>query len=455
MSISSTHRTAAVVGAGQAGATAALGLLDAGFDVTVYSERDQRALRDDVPPTGTALVFGRAQQAETTLGLDTYLDRAPHHEGLSARVTAPGGAEVIEFDATFAGFAGVAVDTRLKADERLTTFRERGGRFVVEAVTPERLDAIAAATDLTIVATGRTGLTDLFPVDAARTPYDRPQRTLISLIATGLPHTPDVFSHRGTAGGTHSAFSVLADQGEGWWGPFLHKDIGPAWSFIGWARPGTEWERLIATADSPETALAAVQRFYRDHADWDLAEVSALRPIIEDRRSWLKGAIRPLVRAGVATTASGHAVAALGDAAATYDPIGGQGAQTGLVQAAGLVAAAAAHDGPFDEAWIAARYAEHLAGRGDGAMRFTRLFLGDPELAAIGERFFATAAVSPTFASGLMELINNPVTLLDVADGDAAARFVRSVTGEDPDELLARFAPAGRFDRSRYAPVPA
>ncbi|MGK8468715.1 cadherin repeat domain-containing protein, partial [Nocardia cyriacigeorgica] len=63
-SASRSTRSAAVIGAGQTGVTAALGLLDAGFDVTLYSDRDQRALRDDVPATGTALEFGETQQAE-------------------------------------------------------------------------------------------------------------------------------------------------------------------------------------------------------------------------------------------------------------------------------------------------------------------------------------------------------------------------------------------------------
>ncbi|SFG13558.1 hypothetical protein SAMN04488582_105419 [Mycobacterium sp. 455mf] len=122
---SSDGRTAAVIGAGQTGVTAALGLLDNGFDVTLYSDRDQRSLRDDVPATGTALIFGEAQRAEESLGLNTYLATAPTSTGQSVRVldgSGPDRAEEIAFDADFDGFVGVAVDTRLKADDRLTLF---------------------------------------------------------------------------------------------------------------------------------------------------------------------------------------------------------------------------------------------------------------------------------------------------------------------------------------------
>ncbi|MGX1806168.1 styrene monooxygenase/indole monooxygenase family protein [Nocardia sp. NPDC055321] len=444
-------RSAAVIGAGQTGVTAALGLLDAGFEVTLYSDRDQRALRDDVPATGTALEFGETQQAEAALGLDTYTARAPRHTGLSVRIAGPEREELIQFDGHFEGYVGVAVDTRLKADERLTAFLERGGRFVVEQVTPESLDAIAAAADLTLVATGRGGLSELFPVDESRSPYAAPQRSLLTVTVTGLGHDESVFAHRSRAGGAHSGFSILADQGEGWWGPYLHKDAGPSWAFLGWARPGSEWEQRFATADSAESALRVVQDLYRDHIDWDLPEVLAAQVISEDPHSWLKGAVRPVVRAGVGHTSGGHAVAALGDTAAAYDPIAGQGAQSGLIQAQRLVAAAAVHDGPFDAEWITRQYRSFLAARGDAANRVTRLFLGDPEFAEIGGALFAAAAVEPVFASALVGLLHLPKPLLPVDSLDAAKRFITDTTGEDADAILARFEPAGRFGRSAYA----
>ncbi|MGO4616175.1 styrene monooxygenase/indole monooxygenase family protein [Nocardia sp. 2YAB30] len=452
-SVSRSTRSAAVIGAGQAGVTAALGLLDAGFAVTLYSERDQRALRDDVPATGTALEFGETQQAEAALGLDSYTARAPRHTGLSVRIAGPDRAELIQFDGHFDGYVGVAVDTRLKVDERLTAFSERGGRFIVEQVTPQTLDPIAAANDLTLVATGRGGLSDLFPIDASRTPYDAPQRSLLTVVVTGIGHDDSVFAHRSVAGGAHSGFSIFADQGEGWWGPYLHKDAGPSWAFLGWARPGSEWEQRFAAAESAESAHRIVQDLYRDFIDWDLPEVLATKTIPEDPHSWLKGAVRPVVRSGVGRTAGGHVVASLGDTSVAYDPIAGQGAQSGLIQAQRLVAAAAVHQGPFDEEWIARQYAAFLAARADAADKVTRLFLGDPELAEIGNALFAAASVAPKFASALVGLLHRPQPFLPVDSLDAANEFITKVTGEDAAALLGRFAPAGRFTRSTYPNV--
>ncbi|OMC39860.1 oxygenase [Mycobacterium sp. GA-1841] len=444
-------RTAAVIGAGQTGVTAALGLLDNGFDVTLYSNRDQLSLRNDVPATGTALIFRAAQRAEESLGLNTYLATAPTSTGESVRVvegSGPDRTEEIAFDAAFDGFVGIAVDTRLKADDRLTLFQQRGGRFVVEAVDPQRLDRIAADSDLTLVATGRDGLSSLFPVDPARSAYDRPQRSLLTVTTTGLPHSPEAFAHRGPSGGRHSALTVVTDQGEAWWGGYLHKDAGPTWAFLGWARPGSDWERRFAGADSAQSALDIVAALHRDYIDWDLPEVNELTIIEDDPHSWLKGAVTQVVRSGVGRTANGHPVAALGDTAVSYDPIAGQGAQGGLVQAAALVRQAAGHEGPFDEAWLRETFEEFYADRARAAQLVTRLFLSDPELAEYGNLFFAAAQGSPRFATKLYGLLDDPRPVESLTSEAAARQLISDFAGESADALLARFVPAGPFQRS-------
>ncbi|MCX2713683.1 styrene monooxygenase/indole monooxygenase family protein [Mycolicibacterium sp. J2] len=443
----SSGRTAAIIGAGQTGVSAALGLLDKGFDVTLFSDLDQARLRDGVPATGTALILGEAQRAEESLGLNTYLATAPLSTGESVRVV-DGGVEAIAFDGWFDGFRGIAVDTRLKADDRLTLFQQRGGRFVVQPVDPEGLDRIAAGADLTLVATGRGGLSNLFPVDAARTAYDKPQRRLLAFTATGLSHGPEVFAHRGPAGGAHNTLSVVSDQGEVFWGPYLHKDAGPTWAFLGWAKPGSEWERRFATVTSAESALAVAVELHRDYLDWDLPEVLELRVIEEDPHSWLTGAVTQVVRTGVGHTASGHPVAALGDTAVAYDPIAGQGAQGGLIQAARLVHEAGAHDGPFDTAWLTAAFENFYDHRARAAQRVTRLFLGDPDFAAYGGLFFAAASLSARFASKLVGLLDDPRPFEGVTSEDAAKGLITQFAGEPADDLLGRFVPAGTFARS-------
>jgi Styrene monooxygenase A putative substrate binding domain len=61
----------------------------------------------------------------------------------------------------------------------------KGGKIEIENVTVPRLDEIAAAHELTIVAAGRADLCNLFERDAARSVHDKPQRNLTMIITTG------------------------------------------------------------------------------------------------------------------------------------------------------------------------------------------------------------------------------------------------------------------------------
>jgi 2-polyprenyl-6-methoxyphenol hydroxylase-like FAD-dependent oxidoreductase len=442
----------AIIGAGQTGVSAAAGFLNAGFEVTLFSERDQHSLRDGGPATGTAVTFAVAQAAERELGLDDYANRAPRVTGQSTQIFSGSGADRkdgLDFDVTYGGIRAVGVDTRLKVDDRLNEFITRGGRFVISAISGDALDDVAAAHDLTLVATGRGGLSKLFAVDESRTVYDKPQRTLLMLTVAGLGHGPDVFAHRGSAGGEHNTFAISSEQGELWWGPYLHKDAGPAWSFLGFAKPGSDWERRFAAADDAASAHRIVTDVHRDYVDWDLPEVSATSVIRGDPHSWLRGAVTPTVRHAVGVTTNGHPVLALGDTAISFDPIGAQGAQGGLIQAAQLVAAARDRAGLFDEEWLHDRFEHFWSTRGAAAVLVTRLFLGDPEFAPYGQLFFPAASVSPEFGAALFGLLSDPKPLLRTGSRRAARDFIAEVSGEPADDLLSS-VPSARFEYSTY-----
>ncbi|CQD21361.1 monooxygenase [Mycolicibacterium conceptionense] len=179
--------------------------------------------------------------------------------------------------------------------------------------------------------------------------------------------------------------------------------------------------------------------------------MSSVRVLDEDPHSWLKGAVTQVVRDGVGRTASGHPVAALGDTAVSYDPIAGQGAQGGLIQAAALVHKAAEHDGPFDEAWLRDAFEEFYARRARAAQLVTRLFLSDPELADYGNLFFAAASGSPRFASKLYGLLDDPRRVEALTSEAAARALITDFSGEPADAVLERFVPAGSFRRSELA----
>lgn len=451
--MASTTRSAAVIGAGIAGTTAALGLVDAGFDVTLYSDRDRRSLRDDVPPTGTAVLFGKSKDYDASIIEDLY--SVGNTSGISARLYAGDGADraqVLEFNPDF-HYDTQAVDVRLRSDDRLGRFLERGGRFEVRSVDPTVLDEIAGSHDLTLVATGKGGLAQLFGVDESRTVYDRPQRHLLQIVLKGLDQGEDVFAYRNREGGKHDLYNLDADNGEAWLGPYLHKDEGVTWAFLGFAKPEGQWVDRFAAATDRESARQIVLDLYRDYFPHDLPEVEKLEIVESDEKSWAKGAVTPVVRNATATTASGHVVAAIGDTAIAVDPVAGQGAQNALVQVSELVRAAAAHDGPFTADWLSERFEEFWELRGHAAVEVTRLFLGHPDYAEHLELAFPAAAVNTDIASALFGLLSDPNPLLTLKTRDDILGFISAVAGEPAEDVLAKFSPAGDFTRAE--PVPA
>ncbi len=432
--------TVAIIGAGQTGASAALALAKRGVEVTLYSNRPQESLRNDVPATGTAVLFGDAVQAERDLGLPSYLDVAPVAHGMTHRIVGEGGVELIGFDGAFDGFVAVGIDARLKADDRINGFRALGGKFVVETVDADKLDLIAAAHDLTLVATGKAGLSTLFPRDESRSVFSGPQRSVVMLTVKGLPFDETVFAHRSAKGAKHAAFSNNLENGEAWWGPYYHKDQGWSWSFLNWARPGSDWQRRQASVTSAETALQFVKQLHRDYLRWDLPEVEPLELIPEDPHAWIKGAVAPEVRSGVGYTKSRRPVASLGDTAIAHDPIAGQGAQGGLIQTALYVDRIVNHDGPFDEQWIKDSFEAFLAQRGAAAELVTRYFLGHPSTDPFAQILVSAANGSERFAGQLFGFISHPQPLLDVRSEEDAKALVTKFSGEDAEAVLARSA---------------
>ncbi|MEO9326450.1 styrene monooxygenase/indole monooxygenase family protein [Gordonia aurantiaca] len=446
-----TRRSVAIIGAGLAGTTAGLGLVDAGFDVTIYSDRDRDSLRNKVPPTGVGVLFGKSQEWDAEIIEDLYT--VGKTTGMSARLYSGSGEDrtrVLEYDPEY-GYVAAAVDLRLRADDRLGRFLDRGGRFEVTTVDLDRLDEIAGAADLTLVATGKGGLSSLFPVDESRTKYREPQRRLLQVTLTGVEPGPDVFSYRSSAGAGHSLFNLDSENGEIYVGPFLHKDVGPTFSFIVFAKPSGAWASRIDDVHDAIGARRAIAGIFAEFFPEDAPVIEQLQVVESDPVSWLKGAVTPTVRKAVATTKSGHPVAAIGDTAISFDPVAGQGAQNAIIQVAELVKAARAHSGEFTAEWLAEEFEKHWERRGHAATEVTRLFLGDPDYATHLELSFPAAAVNPDVAQALFGLLSDPNPLLGLRTREDVENFITAVAGEPHDQVIARFSPAGEFSAAPSA----
>ncbi|HKP61529.1 MAG TPA: styrene monooxygenase/indole monooxygenase family protein [Polyangiales bacterium] len=365
-------RSFAVIGSGQAGLLAAHGLLRAGFEVTLYSDRTPEDWLERARPTGTAVRFARSLAYERELGLDHGHARAPRMHGLKLSISAGAAKPILSMLARFES-SPLAIDLRLQSCEWMRELVRRGGQLKIESVSAQRVHEIAEAHALTIVATGKEGGA-LFERDAARSPATAPARRLAMVNVRG-----PALELRGVPFPA-ARFQVFEGIGECYWTPYHHMDGEPIWNLVFEAQPGRASDRF-GNAKSAADVVAIAKQLVRELAPWDSAWLEHAEPA--DPNSWLIGAITPTVRHPLRITQSGRPIVPLGDAYMSFDPLGAQGANMGNRLARVLVDSIVARDGaPFDAEWIARTYAGFYERWGGPAMRWTQLLLGPMRLGA-------------------------------------------------------------------------
>jgi 2-polyprenyl-6-methoxyphenol hydroxylase-like FAD-dependent oxidoreductase len=359
-------RRIAIVGSGIAGLLTAHGARRAGHRVTLFSDRTGEQWLRESKPTGTAGRFEAAVAYERELGLAHWEAEATKIEGVHLTFCPRPGNRLL----TLCGKLprpGMAIDVRLQSHRWMRDLEERGGTIVIESVTVARLDEIAAAHDLTIVAAGKAELAGLFERDAERSRYDAPQRNLAMVVTRGARHRFDGVPF------VPVKFNLFGTVGEAFWVPYHHHELGPTWNLLFEAKAGGAMD-VFGDAKSGAEVLGRAKRVIRELMPWDAAWAEPME--LADPHGWLLGKVAPTVRKPVGRLPSGRVVAAVGDTAMLFDPIAGQGANNGTRMARHLVAAIAARgELPFDEEWIASTFEAFYRDHGKAAFTFNNLLL--------------------------------------------------------------------------------
>lgn len=379
-----------IIGAGPAGMIAAYALLRDGHDVTVYSDKTPDQWLNHSTPTGTAYLYAEVIDIERELGMDYWsqdmfeghgvlLDFKPEIEG-PAHMAAAG---------RFSDKPGGAIDQRMRVSRWLADFEAQGGRLVVETVTAQRADEIAAASDVTLLAAGKGDLGKVIPRDASRSVYDRPQRNLCMAIVEGVSGWDDRIDF------TPVKFNFFGDTGEYFWVPYTHKTAGPTWCFLFEAKAGGAMDVFGDVTDGHQ-AVAAASGFIEKHVPWEIDCTRDMRLVDNDDYAWLKGRFPPTVREAYGRLPSGGLIMPVGDTAITFDPIGGQGGNTASRNAKYVADAITARgDGPFDEAWMKQVFEGFWDFHGKWAYAFNNILL-EP-LTEAGQLVLREAASSREF----------------------------------------------------------
>ena len=214
--------------------------------------------------------------------------------------------------------------------------------------------------------------------------------------------------------------------------------------------PAARGSKSFKSVTDTQSARDIVVDLFATYFPEDAALIEQLQPLHEDpalmvpRRGHTDRAPR---RCHHREWTSGSAI---GDAAISFDPIGGQGAQTAVIQAASLVRALKTYDGKITYKWLQEQFEKHWNNRGDAATEVTRLFLSDPKYATQAELLFPAAAVNVDIGTAFLGLLSEPRPLLDLQSREAVLNFISDRAGESGREhRSARFKSPQAFTTAR------
>jgi glycine/D-amino acid oxidase-like deaminating enzyme len=117
----------AIVGAGQSGLQLALGLLNAGYEVTLVSDRSAEEIRSGRVMSSQCM-FDSALQTERDLKLNLWEQECPRVEAISFTVPGAHREKIIDWSARLDHFAQ-AVDQRIKMPQWMAQFQRNGGEI--------------------------------------------------------------------------------------------------------------------------------------------------------------------------------------------------------------------------------------------------------------------------------------------------------------------------------------
>ncbi len=379
-----------IVGSGIAGLQLGLFLQQAGVTATIYSDRTPDQIRAGRLPNSVAR-FEHTQVRERQLGVQMWDFPDFRISSLHFRINE-------DPPLTFRGdvpWSMSFVDMRIYLAALQEVFAARGGEVVIGSLQAADLVGLAARHDLIAVASGRASLTELFPRDAERSPYDQPQRRLCCGIFRGLRY-PDPLG---------ASYNVSPGHGEIFQAPFYTFE-GRLNTLLFECIPGRGLSQIadLRYEDDPDGFDATVLSLLREHAPVVYERVDQNQFGLTRSLDLLQGAITPTVRQGYASLGGDRYAMAIGDVHVLNDPILGQGANAAS-QAAWVLGEAIVAGGPFDEAFCR-RVEDQIWAHAGPATEWTNAVLQPPPRHAI--EVFEAAAQNQAIANTLVNNFNAP-----------------------------------------------
>jgi flavin reductase (DIM6/NTAB) family NADH-FMN oxidoreductase RutF len=414
----------AIVGAGQSGLQLGLGLIDAGFEVTLYSERSAEEIHAGRVMSSQCM-FDSALEIERDLKLNYWQQDCPKVEGIRLAVPDGVGVRVIDFSARLDNYAQ-SVDQRLKIPRWLSEFEQRGGALQIKAAGLDDLETCSATHDLVIVASGKGALGQVFQRDHSRSPFSDAQRSLALTYVRGMqPGKPY----------PAVCFNLIPNVGEYFVFPALTTS-GPCEIMVFEGVPGGPMD-CWSDVTSPAEHLARSKWILERFLPWEAERCRNVE--LTDDHGILAGCVVPTVRQPVGTLPSGRKILGMADAVVLNDPITGQGSNNAARCAEIYLDSILERvDGGPDPEWMQQTFDRYWTGYGRWVTEWTNLLLKPPaHVMKLLDSAGRISAIANSFVNGF----DDPRTLFPwFMDAVEADKFVQQEAK----------AVAERFERRDY-----
>jgi hypothetical protein len=409
----STGKSIGIVGSGIAGLHLALFLQKHGMEATIYSDKSPDQIRAG-RLHNFVVRFDPTRERERALGVDhwEFQDFGVYGVRMSVGIEPP-----LVWSGSFKRPAS-SVDMRIYQSTLLEDFAERGGKVALGALDASDVARQSERHDLMVVASGRGGLSQMFPRDPARSPYEQPQRLLMGAFFRGLDF-PDPLN---------VIYTISPGNGEIFQAPFTTFD-GRVCSLLFEGIPGQAFDVIMRMRyeDDPKKFESTALDLLRKHAPpiyerVDPGAFGVLRPL-----DVLQGAVTPTVRRGYAPLGNGKFGLALGDMHMLHDPIIAQGANTAS-KCAWLLGELLLEERSLDETFCR-KTERRLWEAGRAATEWTNLTLQPPPPYVM--EIFAAAAQNKALADELVDNFGAPERNWEIfsAPEGAAAFLTKHASG--------------------------
>ena len=385
-------RKIAIVGAGQAGLQLGLGLLDKGYEVSLYTNRTAEQVKNGKVMSSQCM-FHTALQTERDLGLNQWEEQCPSVEGISITLVQPDKKEkVFSWSARLQRYAQ-SVDQRVKMPVWMEEFERRGGRLVIRDIGLTELEQLADQYELVLLAAGKGEIVNQFKRNDQHSPFQQPQRALALTYVKGMkPMSPY----------SRVAFNLIPGVGEYFCFPALTTS-GPCEIMVFEGIPNGPMD-CWQDVKTPDQHLAKSLEILEKYLPWEAERCRQVE--LTDDGGCIAGRFTPTVRHPVLTLASGKKVFGMADALVVNDPITGQGSNNAAKCSKVYYEAILSHgDQVFDETWMTQTF-ERYWDYAQDVVNWTNSMLRPPEPQMV--EALVAASQNQSIASHIVNNFDDP-----------------------------------------------